>query len=157
MATIFKLIIAIAIPLLVGGLSGIATARGVRDWYPMLVKPPFNPPSWIFGPVWTLLYILMGVAAYLVWRQGWERDTVKLALVLFALQLLLNGLWSVLFFGSRSPGLAFAEIILLWVAIAATLVVFWGVRPLAGALLLPYEAWVTFAAVLNGSIWILNR
>jgi benzodiazapine receptor len=157
MGNIVRLVVAIAIPLLVGGLSGIATARSVRDWYPTLAKPPFNPPSWVFGPVWTVLYITMGVAAFLVWQKGLDSGAVKLALALFALQLLLNGLWSVLFFGLRSPATAFAEVLLLWVAIAATLLVFWRVSPVAGTLLLPYLTWVSFAAVLNGSIWILNR
>jgi tryptophan-rich sensory protein len=154
---LLRLVIAVAAPLLVAGLSGFATAGGVQDWYPSLTKPSFNPPSWVFGPVWTLLYIMMGVAAYLVWGKGWESEAVRWALGLFALQLILNGLWSILFFGLRSPGLAFGEILLLWVAIAATLVLFWRVTVPAGLLLIPYLAWVTFAAVLNGSIWILNR
>jgi tryptophan-rich sensory protein len=99
----------------------------------------------------------MGVAAYLVWQKGWENEVVRVALVLYMVQLVLNGLWSVLFFGFQSPLLAFAEIILLWLAIAATIVWFWRVAPVAGMLLLPYEAWVSFAALLNGSLWILNR
>ena len=157
MINFMKLVVAVAIPLLVAGLSGFATAQGVRDWYPTLVKPSFNPPSWVFGPVWTLLYLMMGIAAFLVWQKGWESGAVKTALALFAIQLILNGLWSVLFFGMRSPGLAFAEILLLWISIGGTMVLFWRVAPVAGMLLLPYEAWVTFAAVLNGAIWILNR
>ena len=157
MGTLTRLIVSVATPLLVGGLSGIATARGVRDWYPDLIKPSFNPPSWVFGPVWTLLYVMMGIAAFLVWQKGLNHEGVKAALAVFALQLILNGLWSVLFFGMRSPGLAFAEILVLWVAIAATITLFWRVNPLAGMLLLPYEVWVTFAVVLNGSIWFLNR
>ena len=157
MGSLFKAVVAIALPLLVGGLSGLATARGVQEWYPTLSKPPFNPPSWVFGPVWTLLYLMMGVAAFLVWQKGWELGAVKAALILFAVQLVLNGLWSILFFGMRSPGLAFVEILVLWVAIGGTVVLFWRVSPVAGMLLLPYEAWVSFAAVLNGSIWFLNR
>jgi len=157
MVNFLKLVVAVAIPLLVAGLSGFATAQGVREWYPTLVKPSFNPPSWVFGPVWTLLYLMMGIAAFLVWQKGWESGAVKTALALFAIQLILNGLWSVLFFGMRSPGLAFAEILLLWISIGGTIVLFWRVAPIAGMLLLPYEAWVTFAVVLNGAIWILNR
>ena len=157
MSNLFRLAIAVTIPLAVGGLSGFATAQGVRDWFPTLIKPWFNPPSWVFGPVWTLLYLMMGIAASLVWQKGWSSGAVKVALVLFAIQLVLNGLWSVLFFGIRSPGLAFAEILLLWVSIGGTIVLFWRVSPAAGMLLLPYQAWVTFAAVLNASIWILNR
>ena len=157
MNNLTRLGIAVMIPLMMGGLSGLVTAQGVRDWYPTLIKPSFNPPSWVFGPVWTLLYLMMGIAAFLVWQKGWDSGAVKVALALFAIQLILNGLWSVLFFGIRMPGLAFAELLLLWFSIGATVVLFWRVSPVAGMLLLPYEAWVTFAAVLNGSIWILNR
>lgn len=157
MANALRLLISVALPLLVGGLSGFATARGVQEWYPSLTKPPFNPPSWVFGPVWTLLYIMMGVAAYLVWQKGWENEIVRVALTLYLIQLTLNGLWSILFFGMQSPGLAFAEILLLWIFIAATIVWFWRVSPTAGILLLPYEAWVSFATLLNGSLWFLNR
>lgn len=157
MGNAIKLILAVALPLVVGGLSGIATARGVETWYPTLVKPSFNPPAWVFGPTWTVLYLLMGVALFLVWRQGWDTPGVKLALGLFAVQLVLNALWSIIFFGMHSPGWAFAEILLLWLAILATLWAFWRVEPAAGWLLVPYLAWVSFAAVLNGSIWILNR
>ncbi len=152
-----KLVISIAVPVAVGGLSGFATARGVANWYPTLTKPPFNPPSWVFGPVWTVLYIMMGVAAFLVWRKGLDADGVKMALTVFAIQLVLNGLWSILFFGMQAPGWALFEIILLWIAIGVTTVLFWRVVPLAGALLLPYWAWVSFAAVLNASLWWLNR
>ncbi|MFC1660693.1 TspO/MBR family protein [Gemmatimonadota bacterium] len=157
MGNLARLVIAVTIPLAVGGLSGFATARGVQDWYPTLIKPPFNPPAWVFGPVWTLLYLMMGIAAFLVWQKGWDSGVVRAALALFAIQLILNGLWSVLFFGIRSPGMAFVDILLLWASIGATLVLFWRVTPVAGMLLLPYEAWVTFAAVLNGSIWMLNK
>jgi benzodiazapine receptor len=156
MDRLIRLAIAVATPLLVGGLSGFATARSVQDWYPGLGKPSFNPPSWVFGPIWTLLYLMMGIAAFLVWQKGWASGAVKNALALFAIQLILNGLWSILFFGLRSPGLALADIILLWLSIGVTMVLFWRLTPVAGLLLLPYEAWVTFAAVLNGSIWILN-
>ena len=152
-----KLVISIATPLAVGGLSGFATARGVATWYPTLTKPSFNPPAWVFGPAWTLLYIMMGVAAFLVWRKGLEVDGVKIALTVFGIQLALNGLWSILFFGMQAPGLALAEIIVLWIAIGATTVLFWRVVPAAGALLLPYWGWVSFATVLNASLWWLNR
>jgi len=152
-----KLVISIATPLAVGGLSGFATARGVTNWYPTLTKPSFNPPAWVFGPAWTLLYIMMGVAAFLVWRKGLEVDGVKIAVTVFVIQLALNGLWSILFFGMQAPGLALAEIIVLWIAIGATVVLFWRVVPAAGALLLPYWGWVSFATVLNASLWWLNR
>lgn len=152
-----QLILAITVPLAVGGLSGLATARGVASWYPTLAKPSFNPPAWVFGPTWTVLYILMGVALFLVWRQGLDTQGVRLALIAFGVQLMLNALWSIIFFRMQSPGWAFAEIILLWIAIIATLWAFWRVLPAAGWLLVPYLAWVSFAGVLNGSIWILNR
>ncbi|MCU0234284.1 MAG: tryptophan-rich sensory protein [Thermoanaerobaculales bacterium] len=157
MSNLAKLLIALAVPLAVGGLSGFATAAGVAAWYPTLVKPAFNPPAWVFGPVWTLLYVMMGVAAFLVWRQGLGADGVRLALGVFLLQLLLNGAWSLLFFGLRSPAWAFVDIVALWLAIGGTVWLFWRVLPAAGLLLLPYWAWVSFAAVLNGSIWSLNR
>ncbi len=152
-----KLIIAVAAPVVIGGLSGFATARGVSTWYPTLVKPSFNPPAWIFGPVWTVLYIMMGVAAYLVWRQGTDADGVRVALAVFVVQLALNGLWSILFFGMHSPGWALVEIVVLWWAIGATIWIFWRVAPAAGVLLLPYWAWVSFATILNASLWWLNR
>ncbi len=157
MSNAIKLILSVAVPLAVGGLSGFATARGVDTWYPTLAKPSFNPPAWVFGPTWTLLYVLMGVALFLVWRQGLDTQGVKLALTVFAVQLVLNALWSIIFFGMQSPAWAFVEIILLWLAIVATLWAFWRVMPAAGWLLVPYLAWVSFAAVLNGSIWILNK
>jgi tryptophan-rich sensory protein len=157
MANELRFLISVTLPLLVGGLSGFATARGVREWYPSLSKPPFNPLSWVFGPVWTLLYVMMGVACYLAWQKGWDNEVVRIALVLFLVQLTLNGLWSILFFGMQSPGLASAEILVLWLFIAATIVCFWRVSPVAGILMLPYQAWVSFAAVLNASLWILNR
>jgi len=152
-----KLVISVALPLAVGGLSGYATARGVSTWYPTLVKPSFNPPAWVFGPVWTLLYIMMGIAAFLVWRRGLNADGVRIALTVFAIQLALNGLWSILFFGMHAPGWALAEIILLWMAIGTATLLFWRVVPAAGVLLLPYWAWVSFATVLNASLWWLNR
>jgi len=157
MGSVLRFTVALAVPLFVGLISGMATSRGVRDWYPTLVKPPFNPPSWVFAPVWTLLYLMMGGAAFLVWQRGLESPGVRLALGLFLFQLLLNGLWSILFFGMRAPGLAMVDVVLLWMAIAGAMVSFWQVSPVAGLLLAPYQAWVTFAAVLNGAIWVLNR
>ena len=121
MNNVAKLIIAVAAPVVIGGLSGLATARGVSTWYPTLVKPSFNPPAWVFGPVWTVLYIMMGVAAYLVWRHGIAADGVRMALAVFVVQLALNGLWSILFFGMQSPGWALVEIAVLWCAIGATI------------------------------------
>lgn len=134
-------------------IGGIFVFTG--GWYDTLQKPDFTPPSWVFGPAWTILYILMGIAAWLVWREGgWvERSG---ALGLFVTQWILNAIWTPLFFGAHRIGLALADIIVLWILIGATVVAFFQVRKLAGALLLPYLAWVTFAATLNFRIWQLN-
>ena len=145
----------LALSFAASAIGGVATETGPGSWYAGVEKPPFNPPGWVFGPVWTTLYALMGVAAWLVWRRrGWPG--ARGPLLLFVAQLALNALWPALFFALRRPDLAFFEILLLWAAIAATIAAFWRVRPLAGTLLLPYLAWVTFAAVLTFSIWRLN-
>jgi benzodiazapine receptor len=124
-------------------------------WYDALVKPAWTPPGAVFGPVWTVLYVLMGVAAWLVWREaGFSGAAGPLAL--FIVQLGLNALWSYLFFGARAPLPAFIDIVVLWTVILLTLVGFWRVRPLAGALLVPYLAWVSFASALNFQLWRLN-
>jgi tryptophan-rich sensory protein len=137
---------------LVAAAGGAATGPAVRDWYPALAKPAWTPPGWVFGPVWTILYGMMAVAAWLVWRRsGWNW-----ALAWFTVQLGLNGLWSPVFFGLQKLGWSVIVIGLLWIAIAGTLVAFWRKRLLAGLLLAPYLAWVTFAAVLNIAIWRLN-
>lgn len=125
------------------------------EWYGVLNKPDWHPPSWVFGPVWSTLYVLMGVSAWLVWRRGGFAGQRR-ALGLFLVQLVLNAAWSPLFFGLQRPDLAFAEIILLWLAIAATLHAFWRVHRPAAWLLVPYIAWVSFAAFLNGVLWQLN-
>ena len=137
------------------GLGGIVTTPNIPTWYADLAKPAWTPPDWIFGPVWTLLYLMMAVSAWLVWRQTGFAGA-KLPLGLFAIQLVLNSLWSVLFFGLQSPGASAVEIILLWAAILATLIAFWKRSNLAGGMLAPYLAWVSFAAALNFAIWRLN-
>jgi len=154
---IVSLVVALAIPLIVGGLGGIATASSIPTWYRTLEKPVWNPPDQVFGPVWTLLYILMGVALWLVWRLGWDIPPVRMALALFGVQLLFNLLWSLIFFGLHSPGWALLEIVVLWALILATLLQFYRLQPVAGWLLVPYQLWVTFAAALNAAIWWLNR
>ena len=126
------------------------------EWYAQLRKPAWNPPNWIFGPVWTALYLMMAIAAWLVWKRG-GFAAQRRALGLFLLQLFFNALWSPLFFGAHRPGLALVDIGLLWLALLATGLAFWRVRPLAGALLAPYLAWVTFAAALNLALLQLNR
>jgi tryptophan-rich sensory protein len=136
------------------GLGGAASIRA-DAFYAQLVRPEWAPPSWVFGPVWTALYALMGIAAWLVWRVGGIR-AARTALTLFLAQLALNALWSWLFFGWHLGALALADIVLLWALILATLIGFWRIRPLAGALMVPYLLWVSFAVALNYSIWRLN-
>lgn len=136
-------------------LGSIFTTPEVPNWYAELTKPSWTPPGWVFGPVWTVLYLMMAVAAWLVWRQGGLAAAVR-PIALFVVQLALNATWSILFFGLRMPGLAFLEIVILWVAILATLIVFLRSNSIAGYLLLPYLLWVTFAAGLNFAIWRMN-
>lgn len=132
-----------------GLIGSIFTFPAIGGWYQTLVKPSFSPPNWIFGPVWTLLYLMMGVSLYFIWvRKG--------SLKWFWVQLVLNSLWSILFFGLKSPGLAFLEIIFLWYAILTTIKTFLKQFKPAAYLLYPYLAWVSFASVLNFSIWVLN-
>lgn len=137
-----------------GGIGAIATMPKITGWYSTLVKPRFNPPNWLFGPVWTLLFLMMGAAFYLVWM---KKEKNRKAIIIFAGQLFLNVLWSFLFFGAESPGLAFVEIIVLWIAIAATILTFERVSRAAAWLLIPYLFWVSFASVLNAAIFQLNR
>ncbi len=131
------------------------TDMTLDTWYPQLVKPSFNPPNWIFGPVWSALYAMMAVAAWLVWRQA-ARPVGPMVWVPFVAQLALNAAWSGIFFALQSPGWALAEIFVLWLAIAANIALFWRVSRAAGLLLVPYLAWVSFASVLNAAIWRLN-
>lgn len=134
---------------------GAAASMQAGSFYADLVRPDWAPPAQVFSPVWTVLYLLMAVAAWLVWRiSGWR--SARTALTLYLVQLAFNALWSWLFFGWRMGAAAFAGIVLLWLLIAVTTVAFWRIRPLAGALLLPYLAWVSFAAFLNYSVWQLN-
>ena len=135
--------------------AGTAAFVSTDGWYAGLNKPAWNPPAWVFGPAWTLLYATMAVAAWFVWRDGGWRAQGR-ALGMFVLQWVLNALWTPLFFGLHRPGLALSDIFALWLALAATLVAFWRVRRVAGVLMLPYLAWVTFATALNFAIWRLN-
>ena len=177
-----SLAIALLLPQLAGGLGAVATASSVNSWYRTLKKPSWNPPGWVFGPVWTVLYLLMGFASWLIWREGSQRTAeattaanqpgdnaagpklavpeepeTRQALAFYGGQLALNTVWSLLFFGLRSLGGALAEIVALWTAIAFTVARFYRLKPVAGWLLVPYLAWSTFAAVLNGTVWRLNR
>jgi benzodiazapine receptor len=134
---------------------GAVASIQAKSFYSQLAQPAWAPPPWLFGPVWTVLYALMAIAAWLVWRSGGFR-TNRIALSLFLVQLVLNALWSWFFFAWHRGALAFADIVLLWILIVVTLVSFWRVRPLAGAILIPYLLWVSFASVLNYSVWQLN-
>lgn len=140
----------------VGLLAGWATQTSVTTWYPTLTKPSFTPPGWLFAPVWTVLYALMGIAAFLVWRKSTEDTASQKALVLFGIQLVLNGTWSFAFFGAQSPILGLIVITALWGVLAWTTERFFRVRRVAGGLLVPYLAWVTYAWALNAGIWMLN-
>lgn len=140
----------------IGLIGSVFTAPAIPGWYATLTKPGLAPPDWIFAPVWITLFLCMGIAAFLVWRERANHPKARLALSLFVVQSVLNGLWSLLFFGLQSPGSALIEIGFLWVAIFATLVVFWGISRTAGMLFLPYLAWVSFAAYLNTAFWMLN-
>ena len=161
-----KLIIAIVVSELAGIIGSVFTTPSIPGWYAGIVKPALNPPAWVFGPVWTTLFALMGIAAFLVWnsppsdkstdgRGGLARRDVKIALGIFIGQLVLNTLWSIIFFGLQSPGGALIEIVFLWLAILATIVAFYKISKPAAWLLAPYLLWVTFAAYLNYAIWVL--
>lgn len=153
---ISKLIASIILCLLAGIIGSIFTASSIENWYVLLEKPAFNPPAWIFSPVWTILYILMGISLYLVWVKGLQYPGVKPAISIFLIQLVFNTLWSILFFGLKNPFYAFIEIIFLWIAIILTVLQFSRVSKTASYLLLPYLLWVSFAMFLNYNIWILN-
>ena len=158
MSKYLRIIYFVAIFLLVGYLSSITTQSSINTWYPTLIKPSFNPPNWLFAPVWTLLFIMMGIAAGMIWNQlENQRELVKKALLFFTVQLLLNALWSYLFFGLNNVLLALIEVILLWLVIYETFHIFKKIDKKAAYLFIPYLIWVAFAAVLNGSIYYLNR
>lgn len=149
------LVLSLALVFAVAGLGGAASTSGLRDWYDDLDKAPWNPPGWVFGPAWTVLYILMAVAAWLVARTGLDQGTVQIALALYGAQLALNLAWSLLFFGARAPGWALVDIVALVVLVAITTAAFWRIDATAGWLLVPYLAWIVFATTLN--VWIVIR
>ncbi len=134
----------------------LAVSAGPDEWYREIAKPSWNPPNWIFGPVWTTLYTMMAFAAWLVWRRGGFAAHGR-ALTIFLVQLALNAAWSPLFFGLHQPGWAFVEIVAMWLAILATIVAFWKINRWSAVLLVPYLAWVSFASVLNFTLWQMNR
>ncbi len=149
-----KFIIALIIPLSVGAIGGFFTSSSITSWYSNLNKPFFNPPNWIFGPMWTLLYLLMGIACYLTWIS--EHAYKKTALKIYALQLIFNFLWSFLFFYFKNPALALIDIVLMIITISATMIAFSKISKKAAWLLIPYLLWVLFATALNFEIWRLN-
>jgi len=154
---VIKFIVCLALTFSAALLGSLFTRNAVSDWYANLNKPIFTPPDWLFGPVWTALYLLMALSALLIWHKGLENSAVRIALALFLFQLILNALWMPLFFGLKMPLVAFIEILLLLAAIGLTIMSFARVSIPAALLLLPYILWTSFAAVLNFSIWLLNR
>lgn len=152
-----KFAIAVTVPLAVGALSGVATASGVSGWYKTLAKPVWNPPNAVFAPVWTVLYILMGIALFLVWKSAAPMKIKRPAITFWIGQLALNATWSFLFFYQQQIGFALLEIGLLWIAILITIFCFARISKTAAWLLVPYISWVSFAAILNYAIWQLNK
>lgn len=154
-----RILVLVVTCLAVGYFSSLVTRPAVESWYPTIQKPSFNPPNWLFAPVWTTLYIMMAIAGGLVWHEidSSRREEVKKSLKFFAIQLVLNALWSYLFFGLKNPLLALIEIVLLWLMIYETYIKFGKINKISGYLFVPYLLWVGFAMVLNASIWWLNQ
>lgn len=152
-----KLVIALIIPQLVAASGAYFTVTGTGSWYQTLDKPSWNPPSWVFGPVWTALYILMGIAMFLIWRSDAPEKLKRKATIFWGVQLVFNFLWSFLFFGQQQIFGALLEIVVLWVLILLTIFAFARVSKLAAWLLVPYISWVSFATILTYTIWDLNR
>lgn len=153
---ILKLIVSILIPLTAGFIGSIATMSSISTWFTTLAKPAWTPPNWAFALIWTTLFILMGIALFLVWRQGLWRKDVKIAVIIFAVQLVLNVLWSIIFFGLQFLTGGLIEIVFLWIAILATIITFYRISKPAGILLLPYIIWVTIASYLTYTVYLLN-
>lgn len=152
-----KLICSVFVCLLTGFLGSFLTMDSISTWYADLSKPSFTPPDWAFGVVWPILYVMMGISAFLIWNKGIGSKQARVALGLFILQLILNSLWTPIFFGLNMMALALVEIVLLWVAILITIFAFWRISKTAAYLLIPYILWVSFAIVLNAALWYLNR
>lgn len=157
MTNTLKLIVSIAICEGAGLIGSFFTAAAIPAWYAELIKPSFNPPSWLFGPVWIILYALMGISLYLIWRKGLANPEIKFAFIFFLVHLFFNAIWSIIFFGAKNISLALADIILLWLMILILIWRFSRIDTIAAWLLVPYFLWVSFASVLNYSIWKLNK
>jgi translocator protein len=153
---LFKLIASLTLPLGLGAIAGLFTAEAVPEWYVTLNRPSFNPPNWVFGPVWTTLYLLMGISLFLIWKQPASKGRNQ-AIFVFFLQLTLNFCWSFIFFYFNMIGFALIEIILLWMSIVIMLVLFYKTKPMAAYINIPYLLWVTFATILSASYYFLNR
>jgi len=149
-----KFIISIILPQLIGGVGALVTISSVGSWYQTINKPFFTPPSWVFGPAWTTLYLLMGIALFLIWKS--DHPSKKTALWVFGIQLVLNGIWSPAFFGLESPILGLVVIVPLWILIVVCIKVFFPIHKTASYLMVPYLLWVSFATALNAGIWYLN-
>ena len=154
---VIRLVVSILASFAAAGIGSLFTFKAIPTWYAGLKKPPYTPPNWAFGPVWTTLYILMGISVFLVWQKGLATSGVMLAFTLFWVQLAFNALWSVIFFGRKSKGGGVIVIAILWLLILATMIASFRVSVWAGALLVPYIVWVSIASYLNVGIWILNR
>lgn len=155
MKSFLKLTLCILLPLCIGAIGGIATSTSINTWYMCLNKPSFNPPNYLFGPVWTMLYILMGISFYLI-LQTPKNELRKKAIIVFCVQLFLNFWWSFLFFKFQLLGIAFIEILMIWLSIITMIILFFKINKTAAYLQIPYLLWVSFASVLNGAIWLLN-
>lgn len=153
---IFKLLVSLALPLALGAIAGLYTADAIPGWYKTLNRPSFNPPDWLFVPVWTTLYILMGISLFLIWKQSASKER-NVAIFVFLLQQALNFAWSFIFFYFNRISFALIEIILLWINIIIMLVLFYKIKPIASYINIPYLIWVTFATILNVGYYLLNR
>ena len=154
-SNVIKLVISLLLPLSVGAVAGMFTSQAVPIWYASLNRPSFNPPNWVFGPVWTTLYILLGISFFLIWKEYPSKER-NLAIKIFSIQMLLNFAWSFLFFYFNLIGVALIEIILLWISIAAMIYLFYKIKPFAAYLNIPYLLWVSFATILNAGYYFLN-
>jgi len=154
---VIKLVISLLASFAAAGIGSLFTFKAIPTWYAGLKKPPYTPPNWAFGPVWTTLYILMAISVFLIWQKGLAMDGVLLAFTLFWIQLALNALWSIIFFGMRAKGGGVITIIVLWFLILATIITSFRVSEWAGALLIPYLLWVSIATYLNIGVWLLNK
>ena len=150
-----KILISTIATLTLGIASGFSTIQSIKDWYQFLIKPSFNPPNWIFGPVWTILYVMMGISLAMIWHASHIQK--NRAILLFTIQFIFNLAWSFLFFNCHLLGIAFVEILLMGYFIVSTIISFYKINKVAAYLLIPYLCWVCFATVLNGTIWFLNK